>query len=258
VAAVHLVRLDPEPLTGVAARPVRREHAVVAAEEVPRRHIGPQLEGPGIVERLLRLFALPRPRLGRELRRDIVVEDVVRAAVLVAAVRPPVGEGLTRGRDHSCDEDEEVDRASCADDRGREAAERVADDDHVRAVSDRLDNRVRVVPPAGGVVFGRQIDGDRFVAELAQLGRHEVPIPSTTAPAVDERERSHSGDSYKPLSSSRRTGSCGLEARTMISAYLMLRRLVTALRVALREEDFLRVVSAGVARSSSSGRSPTR
>jgi hypothetical protein len=33
----------------------------------------------------------------------------------------------------------------------------------------------------------------------------------------------------------------------MISAYLMLRRLVTALRVALREEDFARILSAGLA-----------
>jgi hypothetical protein len=33
----------------------------------------------------------------------------------------------------------------------------------------------------------------------------------------------------------------------MLSAYLMLRRLVAALRVALREEDFERVLSAGLA-----------
>ena len=33
----------------------------------------------------------------------------------------------------------------------------------------------------------------------------------------------------------------------MISALLMMRRLLTALRVALREEDFARVLSAGVA-----------
>jgi hypothetical protein len=33
----------------------------------------------------------------------------------------------------------------------------------------------------------------------------------------------------------------------MLSAFLMLRRLATALRVALREEDFERVLSAGLA-----------
>jgi hypothetical protein len=144
------------------------------------------------VERLLRLFALPRPRLRRQLGRDIVVEDVFRAAVLVAAVRPPVGEGLGRRRDHSRDEDEEVDRASCTHERCREAAERVADHDHVCVVADRLNDCVRVVPPAGGVVLGREIDGDGVVAALSQLGRHEVPVPGASATAVDERESTHS------------------------------------------------------------------
>jgi len=192
MAPIHLVRLDAEPLTSVAARPGRWKHAVVAAEEIPRRHVRPRLEGPGIVERLLRLFALPRPRFSRQLGRDIVVEDVVQAALLVAAVPPPVGEGLAGARDHPRDEDEEVDGASCTYERCREAAERVADDDQMWLVSDRLDDGVRVVPPASGVVLCRQIDGDRIVAALSQLGSHEVPVPRATAPAVDERECTHS------------------------------------------------------------------
>jgi hypothetical protein len=43
----------------------------------------------------------------------------------------------------------------------------VADDDQVAPISDSLDDRVRVVPPAGGLVLGGQVDGDRVVALLS-------------------------------------------------------------------------------------------
>jgi len=43
VATVDLVGLEVESLSGVAARPGGREHAVVAAEEVFRRHVRPKL-----------------------------------------------------------------------------------------------------------------------------------------------------------------------------------------------------------------------
>jgi hypothetical protein len=68
----------------------------------------------------------------------------------------------------------------------------VADDDKVSVISDRLDDRVRVVPPAGGVVLGGKVDCDRVVAALSELGSHEVPVPGAAASTVDERERTHS------------------------------------------------------------------
>jgi hypothetical protein len=68
----------------------------------------------------------------------------------------------------------------------------VADDDKVSAIPDSLDDGVRVVPPAGGLVLGGQVDGDRVVAALSQLGSDEVPVPGTAAAAMDEREGTHS------------------------------------------------------------------
>jgi hypothetical protein len=46
-----------------------------------------------------------------------------------------------------------------------------------------------VLLPAGRGVFTREVDGDGFVAAVAQGGHDEVPVPSTPATAVDERER---------------------------------------------------------------------
>jgi hypothetical protein len=93
VAAVHLVGVDVEALAGVASRPPHWDHAVVAAEEVPRRRLRPGLERPWL-RRLRSLVAFSSPRLGRQLRRDVVVEDVLVPTLLVAGVRPPVCEEL--------------------------------------------------------------------------------------------------------------------------------------------------------------------
>ena len=50
VAAVDLAGLDAEPLAGVAARPGRGEHPIVAAEEAPRPHVGPRCEQPRLLQ----------------------------------------------------------------------------------------------------------------------------------------------------------------------------------------------------------------
>ena len=62
---------------------------------------------------------------------------------------------------------------------------------HLDGLADCLDGRVRVVPPADRVVSGRQVDGNRVVPALAQLGDDEVPVPRAAAAAVDQRERAH-------------------------------------------------------------------
>jgi hypothetical protein len=95
------------------------------------------------------------------------------------------------GRNHPGDEDEQVRRPAGTHERRSEAAERVADDDQVRAISDGLDDRVRVIPPAGGFVLRREVDRNRVVTALFELTRDEMPVPGAAATAVDERERAH-------------------------------------------------------------------
>ena len=61
VAAVHLVRVDAQTLTCVPARPCRREHAIVTAEEVPRGRAGPLLEWPGSCSAFAPVGSEPSP-----------------------------------------------------------------------------------------------------------------------------------------------------------------------------------------------------
>jgi hypothetical protein len=64
----------------------------------------------------------------------------------------------------------------------------MTDDDDLAAVVDRSRDSVGVIPPAGRFVFAREIDGSRRVPALAQLALDQVPIPGTTAAAVDQRK----------------------------------------------------------------------
>ena len=123
------------------------------------------------------LAAFSPPCLGRELGRDVVVEDIVVSALLVGGVRPPVCEELARCGDHPRDEDEELGGDARTDERSGEAPQRVAHDDKVTAIADCLDDRVGVLRPARRDVLAGEIDGDRIVPVLAQLGRDEMPIP---------------------------------------------------------------------------------
>ena len=191
MAAVHLIGLDPETLPGVAPRPVGSEHPVVPAQQVPRRHLRPGVERPGLPQRFRLLVTLPSPGLGCELRRDVVVEDVVVPARDVAGVRPPVVEELAGQRDHCGHEDEQIDAQASADERRGERAERMADDDHVPLFADRAYDLVRVVAPAGGWVLARKVDRHRLVPALAQLGDDQMPVPRAAAAAVDQDEGRH-------------------------------------------------------------------
>src|SRR5262249_29385524 len=71
------------------------------------------------------------------------------------------------------------------------AAERVAHDDEIDAVADRLDDGDGVVPPAGRVVLAGKIARQRVVSVLAQGGSYQVPVPGAPATTVDEHERRH-------------------------------------------------------------------
>jgi hypothetical protein len=99
-----------------------------------------------------------------------VVEDVVVAALLAAGIRPPICEELAGRGNHRRREHEQRGGDARADERRREAAERVPDDNEVAAIADRLDDSLGVFPPAGRVVLAGEIDGNGFLAVLAQLG----------------------------------------------------------------------------------------
>jgi hypothetical protein len=103
----------------------------------------------------------------------------------------PVCEELAWRRNHRRNQDEELDGNSRADERRREAAKRVPDDDDVPTFADCLDDHVDVFGPAGRLVLAGKIDGDWIVPVLTQLGRDQVPIPRAPAASVDGRERRH-------------------------------------------------------------------
>jgi hypothetical protein len=120
-----------------------------------------------------------------------VVEDVVETARFVAGVLPPVAEALAGGGNHPGDQDQQVGRDACADERRRESAERMADDDEVPALGDRVDHGAGVRPPAGRLLLARKIDGDGLVAASPQLASDQMPVPGTSPSTVDQRERRH-------------------------------------------------------------------
>jgi hypothetical protein len=93
--------------------------------------------------------AFSPPGLGGQFGRDVVVEDVVVPARDVAGVRPPFVEEPAGVPGSSPRPDEKVDACTRAYERRGEAAKRVADDDNLATVSDRPDDGVGIVPPAG-------------------------------------------------------------------------------------------------------------
>ena len=135
------------------------------------------------------LSALPRPRArtGRRGRRHRRIRSPRRAVFVHQSAKSSPGAGIipaTRMRSSAGM------RATSGDDPERVARRR----DH----GDRrpLDDRVGVFPPARRDVLAGEIDGDRVVPVLAQLGRDEMPIPRCPTASVDERERRHGGRGY--------------------------------------------------------------
>ena len=134
------------------------------------------------------LSASPRRR-ARE--RDVVVEDVLVAALLVAGVPPPVCEELAGRGDHRRHEDEQLGGDARADERRREAAERVPHDNEVAAIADCLDDRVGVLPPAGRARprWGRSTATGSWPcsrsSDETRCQSHEVPPPPWMSANVD-------------------------------------------------------------------------
>jgi hypothetical protein len=120
-----------------------------------------------------------------------VVEDIVEPALFVAGVLPPVVEELAWGRNHPGKQDQQVGRDARADERRRETAERMADDDDVPGLGDRIDHGASVRPPAGRLLLARKINCYGFVPALAQLGNDQMPVPRASSSTVDQRERRH-------------------------------------------------------------------
>jgi hypothetical protein len=59
-------------------------------------------------------------RIGCELARNVVVEDIVKSAVLAARLRPPLADPLSGGRDHRGNQHEQIDLDALADERRRD------------------------------------------------------------------------------------------------------------------------------------------
>ena len=124
-----------------------------------------------------------------------VRKDSKRATSSAGRARP----GQWPPGDHARDEHEQVGRLPGADERCREAAERLGDDDQVAPVADRLDDRGGIVGPASRLVLAGQVGRDDVMPEVPQLLEDEVPVPADVAGAVDQDVRSH-GTSVRPLS----------------------------------------------------------
>ena len=75
VAAVDLVRCDAQALSGDPADERGREESVLTAQEDPRGHVRPHLEGRWLVDSCFGLCAPTGERLGRKLRRHVVIEE---------------------------------------------------------------------------------------------------------------------------------------------------------------------------------------
>jgi hypothetical protein len=67
----------------------------------------------------------------------------------------------------------------------------VAHDHDSAAPADRPDDGVGVLLPAGRFVLAREVGRNRIVAEVAQCGDDQMPVPTAPPAAVDERERRH-------------------------------------------------------------------
>ena len=113
------------------------------------------------------------------------------ARLRLAGVVPPLAGGLARARDHRGEEDEQVDGAARADDRGAEPGQRLGHEDEVRAVTDGVDDGLDVGVETGRVVGSGQLDGDDVVTAPAQLRLDAVPEPRVAAGTGDEPERRH-------------------------------------------------------------------
>ena len=90
VAAVDLVGRDPEPVADHRPQPLRREEAIVPADDRASRDVRPRGEWPGLGAGRVRLAAPMGQRLFGEIRWNIVVEDRDLAVVVEPLGLPPV------------------------------------------------------------------------------------------------------------------------------------------------------------------------
>ena len=131
-----------------------------------------------------------------EFPRDVVVEDCELAGVFELRGFPTsVDEHLlsrfTGRRDHRGDENDQSGTDPLGHDRGDVPAERLGDDDHVVSITDRIDDRRRVLRETGLVVLDRKVRRDGVVATEPELGLDEMPVPANVAGTMDECEVRH-------------------------------------------------------------------
>ncbi len=181
------------------------------------RHVGPPVDGEWLSKRRVRLsrFGLGHHRV--EHVRWYVVEEVgervVRhgtpllrseslAGLGLPGGTPPVAGGLAGKGDHRIDHHQHLGRSLRAHQRSGEPAHRLGDDDdRCRDVVDRIEHRRRVLGQAGGLVAGRQFDGDAGVTASIELGDESIPVERAAAGTGDEHERGARVDGHGRTSS---------------------------------------------------------
>ena len=147
VAAAHLVRVDAQSITHHPSLEVGREEAIVPAQQEARRHVGPPLERPRILEQVAlpaRSRGAPTRRRDRRRRRG----RRSRARRTAPATRSRCWSTIPRPTRRACGTiaatiTSRSDRDAGAHERTDEAAERLGDDDQLGRRSCRGRDRRR-------------------------------------------------------------------------------------------------------------------
>ena len=198
VSGVDLVGGDPKSLSHHAAEEVGGKQAVVAgttgiASARRARRRAARAPGPVCPTGYVHASSLqqpdPREHRGRRSPSRRPTTRPARPGSRCSPTSRPQPRPATGSRPATSTS--KSDGNALADERRRERAGRLRDDDQVGAVADRLDDSVRVLRQSGRVVVAGQVRRDGVVASFTQGGLDEVPVPADIAGAVDQHIGRH-------------------------------------------------------------------
>ena len=234
MAAVELDRLDAEQLAGHPPRPVRAGRALVAAEnrgaldgrdrvERPRLRSGapptaaadarPPTPRPPRSSRGRSSASRPRRRASAEEPSSSVTVFPAKPGTNTSSARVAVGHALPRLGQQPAEEDEMTYGPQRRDDRNRAGAERVADEDDVVGVAERVGGELGVaLQPASGspTRAGRRRRRDARPLELGvSRSQHHAPCqaPCTSANVATTGYRSTWSEPFRSPSTRSRSRS---------------------------------------------------
>lgn len=196
--------IDAETFADDSTLELKRKQPIVDCADEARRHVRPPPERPRIVERSARLSWRWRGlRLGKKLGIRVVKEDLPRIKrgirvttvsdrlaprrLLLTGIGPPITAGLPRPRGHRIEHDDPGDVETVAGQWHAKPAHRLRDEDH-RPRRRCVDDGRGVFGQAGGVVVGRQVNGDGSVSTLEEPWNEPVEVPRLPTGSWDEDE----------------------------------------------------------------------